>query len=117
MNAGKRRFVKIDGEKNKRFMGYYSNLPDKTKIFVTHRKHFHWFRKYLGWGFNKFLVDELIKNNVKLVVLKYKSKEKKERVYITTPEEIKEHGIEYQAPEWFEPQYVLPKKYFEEIKE
>jgi len=69
----------------------------------------HYFRIFQGWGFNKQLIESLIKKDImeiRVIV------DDGRRLLITTPQDVSMMGKNYQA-QGYEPQFVLPEANFD----
>ena len=87
-------------------------LSEDKKRFITHRFPGHFFIKHQGWGFNKELIDLLIKLKVEKIILIYKRKDGGETLYQTTPNKVRERGTLIKEKD-FEEQYILNINEFE----
>lgn len=83
---------------------------DKNGFKKLHviRKPKHYFRKYQGFGFNKELIQLMIKRNVKVIQLDYHSKNSVKKHFVN-PKTVLKKGIEYNHKD-FEPQLIIKEK-------
>ena len=86
----------------------------EKNAFIVHKdfeKHF--FRNYSGIGFNQKLIQGLIDEKVGRVWV-FLKKGDETKLLKTTPETIKEFGVDYRNPQDFKDnQYILSLKHFE----
>lgn len=111
--GGKMRVEKIrntyylKGDNTDRKLGYHLS---KLNRFTTHRNKDHVYQKIAeergvpGFSFNRQLIDKLIDEGIKEVVVIYKRQDGSEEIYKTTPKDVKFKGKEIDHEE---PQYAL----------
>ena len=106
--------VKLCQKGNNFYWGirWIGRLSEDKKRFITHRFPGHFFIKHQGWGFNKELIDLLIKLKVEKIILIYKRKDGGETLYQTSPNKVRERGTLIKEKD-FEEQYILNINEFE----
>lgn len=87
-------------------------LSEDGKRFITTRTPEHLFRKMQAFCFNHELIIELIALNIPKIILIYKNSKGEEKVFITTPKEIRDKGTTIKES-IFENQIAMPLGLFE----
>lgn len=97
--------ILVDGRK----AGWITKLGDGTRIFVSPRDRAkHYFRIFEGWGISRALFTFLLKT---VEVQEIHLKIGKFLILMSKMDDWEKHCIPYHK-EPFEPQIVLPEKYF-----